>query len=135
MPQNFLLCCMLISVVTAACAAALPSPELDPALPSGGISLDRALRLARNYGLSNGPEVVLALRAGQFTDLSSVPAARAINRWVWRVEMQGSYPRDSCQRPRMTTPPPCPDVPFKTIIADYMSGEIILASFGNQLMD
>jgi hypothetical protein len=78
--------------------------------------------------------VVLALRAGQFIDLSSVPAARAYNRWVWRVEMRGSYPRD-CGRPRMTTPPPCPDTPFKTIIADYLTGEVIFASFGSQLME
>jgi hypothetical protein len=35
----------------------------------------------------------------------------------------------------MTTPPPCPDTPFKTIIADYLTGEVIFASFGSQLME
>lgn len=129
-----LLSATVLVLFLSACAAPLPSPELDPELPTGGINVDRALEVARNYGPSNGPEVVLALLAGQFVDLSSGPAARSDNRWVWRVDVQGSYPRD-CGSPRMTTPPPCPDAPFKTIIADYLTGDVIFASFGSQLME
>jgi hypothetical protein len=111
MARARLLSATVLIFAVSACATPLLSPELDPELPSGGISVDRALEVTRNYGSSNGPEVIIGLRAGQFIDLSSVAAARFDNRWVWRVDMQGSYPRD-CGSPRMTTPPPCPDAPF-----------------------
>jgi hypothetical protein len=115
-----------------ACDSAIPSPQIDPSFPRGGVSLDEVVAVARDYGRSEGPETILGIEAGQFMYLTSMPSARGENRWVWKVRMQGAYPRGHCASVREATPPPCPDVPYKTLFIDYQSGEVTVAEFGSE---
>jgi hypothetical protein len=129
MPRAGLLCATFL-VVAGGCADPIPSPELDPAFPTDGLSVGQALEIAREYQPSRGWETILSVQGGRFKDLIEPPYPDSLQ-WVWVVKMQGSYPRNSCQRPRMETPPPCPDVPYKMVAMDYHSGEVIYGQFGS----
>jgi hypothetical protein len=127
---------LVLSLALAACASPAPSggttapPDSSAPGPSGGISADSAVALARTHVTMT---TLVDVSAGTFATLLGSPGrdhgvgapigAASPDRWVWAVTFSGDIaicnPLGSCLSPRPAT---------GTVYLDYFTGDFLESS-------